>query len=252
MRLLYSIQAEWLKTRKSAAQWLCLAGGFFVPLIFLIGFIKNGNNIVGYAQGKAWETHFMQCWRIMAQFLFPMGIILAISLIAQLEFRNNAWKQLHTTPQTFANIFIAKYAVIIFMLLEYFIYFNIGILISGAIPSLLFSSALPHESFPLLFFIKWNIKIFILFLPVSALQYLLSLQLKNFMLPIGIGLFGLIGTLIGASSWKYIWLSPFCYGARPPGLSFHYPFNGYLMAGAYFALLIGLGFFLYQRKKEKG
>jgi hypothetical protein len=251
MNLLYSIHAEWLKTRKSSAQWLCLAGGFFVPLIFLIGFIKNGNSIISYAHGKAWEMHFMQCWRIMAQFLFPMGIILAISLIAQLEFRNNAWKQLHSTPQTFANIFVAKYVVIIFMLLEFFIYFNIGILVSGAIPSLIFSSAFP-EPFPFLFFMKWNMKIFILFLPVSAFQYLLSLQFKNFMFPIGIGLLALIGTLISISKWKYIWLSPFCYGVSPPGFSFHYPFNGYLTASAYFMLLIGLAFFLYQRKKEKG
>jgi hypothetical protein len=251
MKFLFSIQAEWLKTRKSTAQWLCLAGGFFVPVIFLIGFIKNGNSIAGYTHGEAWKSHFMQCWRIMSQFLFPMGIILVISLLAQLEFRNNGWKQLHTTPQSFANIFFAKYAVIIFMLLEFFIYFNIGILISGAVPALIFSSSLPDEHFPFLFFLKWNVKFFILFLPVSAFQYLFSLQFKNFMLPIGIGLLGLIGTLIGLS-WKYIWMSPFCYGLKPPGFNFHYPFNGYLMSIAYFVLLTGLGFFLYQQKKEKG
>jgi lipoprotein signal peptidase len=44
MQLINSIKSEWLKTRKSAASWLCLIGGLFIPLIFLIGFLYKNRN----------------------------------------------------------------------------------------------------------------------------------------------------------------------------------------------------------------
>ena len=39
-------------------------------------------------------------WEFMGFFLLPIGVILTTSLVTQLEFRSNTWKQLHTTPQS--------------------------------------------------------------------------------------------------------------------------------------------------------
>src|SRR5262245_13811522 len=131
MKLLHSIQSEWLKTKRSTASWLCLIGGFFIPVIFLIIFLKDKSSIVHIPIRNLWEMHFRQLWQNMSMFLLPMGVIMAASLITQVEFRNNTWKQLHTTPQSYTTVFTAKFVVIVIMTLKFFVFFNLGIFISG-------------------------------------------------------------------------------------------------------------------------
>lgn len=254
MNFLFSLHSEWLKTKRSAAAWLSLIGGFFIPLIYLIGYLKNQSSMASPELGQyIWQNHFMQLWNTMAGFLLPMGVILASSLITQMEYRNNTWKQLHTTPQSFTTIYLAKFSVILLMTLQFFVFFNIGIILSGIIPCLLFDKSLPNQSFPFEYFFKGNLKFFISCLPIIALQYLISLQFKNFLVPIGVGLLGLIGTLI-ALSWKYIFLSPYSYGpltmmsARIESI----PANIHVLAIGSFSLIMALSYILYIKKKEKG
>jgi hypothetical protein len=254
MNFIYSIQSEWLKTKRSAAFWLMLAGGFFIPVIDLIVFIKLRSKIKLPIEGLfSWQLIFNELWQSMVGFLLPVGVILTSSLITQMEFKNNTWKQLHTTPQSYTVIFLSKFSVILLMLLEFFIFFNIGIILCGIIPSLIFEKHFPNQAFPFLFFLKGNVKFFITMLPIVALQYLLSLQFKNFMASIGTGLLVLIGTLIG-SRWQYIFISPYSYGALSM-FSHHNDtlnVNIYLLAFCYFVLIMSVSYFLYIRKKEKG
>ena len=95
---------------------------FFIPLIYFIGFLKDKSSINDYKL-DIWQKLFNQSWQNMAAFLLPMGVILASSLITQIEYKNNTWKQLHATPQTYTNIFIAKFSVIILMTIKFFIFF---------------------------------------------------------------------------------------------------------------------------------
>ena len=250
MKFIYSIQSEWMKTKRSAASWLCIIGGSFIPLIYLIGFLIHKTSINTYGD-KAWEIYFSQLWQNMSSFLLPMGIILASSLITQLEYKNNTWKQLHATPQTFTNVFFAKFTVIMFMTIKFFIYFNIGILISGVLPSLIFNHKLPaNNSFPILFFLKGNVKYFIVCLPILAIQYLISLKVKNFLAPVGIGLLGIIGSLI-AFRWKYIYFSPYSFCIKMM-FKVENTTNLYGFALLSFAVIMVGSYFLYLKKKEKG
>ncbi len=247
MMFINSLQSEWMKTRRSAASWLCLSGGLFLPVLYFIGFIKEQSSINEY-KSDIWQTYFMQSWQNMAVFLLPMGVILATSLITQLELKNNTWKQLHTTPQSLLTIYFSKFAVILLMTLKFFIFFNIGILVSAIIPCLLFSGELPNENIPVSYFLRWNLKFFITCLPLVAIQYLLSLQFKNFMIAIGIGLAGLIGSLIGLS-WKYIYFSPYIYCTltkAPPATH-----NIFAYALIYTAVLLTISSILYLNKKDR-
>ncbi len=133
MNFIHSLQSEWLKTKRSAASWLCIIGGFFIPFIYLIAFLKNNTSINKYPD-HIWETHFNELWHNMAIFLLPMGVILASSLITQMEFKNNTWKQLHASPQSYPTIFLSKYSVIFLMTVKFFLFFNIGLILSGLIP----------------------------------------------------------------------------------------------------------------------
>lgn len=257
MQFIYSLQSEWLKTKRSAASWLCIIGGFFIPTIYLIVFLVKSRTIeFGVEDGNVWEAHFINLMRNMKAFLLPMGVIMASSLITQMEFKNNTWKQLHTTPQSLTTIFLAKFSVIAIMTIKFFVFFTIGVILSGLIPCLVINGKLPDDPFPFLFLIKENCKVFILCLPIIAIQYLISLRFKNFLVPVGIGLVGLIGSMIG-SIWEYIYVSPYSYVFLDnvkdlPFFKGKININLYQGAIIYFSLLMMISYFMFTKKKEKG
>ena len=249
MNFIHSLQSEWLKTKRSAASWLCIIGGFFIPFIYLIAFLKNNTSINKYPN-QIWETHFNELWHNMAIFLLPMGVILASSLITQMEFKNNTWKQLHASPQSYPTIFLSKYSVIFLMTVKFFLFFNIGLILSGLIPCLIVDGALPKEMIPIMAFLKGNVKLFIACMPILAIQYLISLMFKNFLVPVGIGLVGLIGSMIGMS-WNYIFLSPYSYCAMQV-VPIKRDFNLHVYGLVCFAIISVISYILYIRKREKG
>ncbi len=248
MNFINSLHSEWLKTKKTIASTLTLIGGFFIPLIFLLGFLMRRESINDYSV-DIWETHIIKLWENMGPLLLPLSIILISSLISQLEYRNNTWKQLHTTPQTYTTIFFAKFSVIMLMIIKLFIFFIIGTFVSAIIPSLLITEHLPNQTFPITFFIKENIKVFVACLPIIALQYFISLQFKNFIVPIGIGILGLLGSLMGMS-WKYIYFSPYS-SASLVTLKLNKDSNVYVLAIFYFLVISLIGYISYIRRKDK-
>jgi hypothetical protein len=255
---LHSLQSEWMKTKRSAASWLVICGAFFIPLILVaVRLIKSTSLPVAYQSANFWQRNLVQNWQVMAFFLLPMGVILATSLITQLEYRNNTWKLLHATPQRYTTIFFAKLTAIVLMMLQFFILFNIGIFLSALIPALLLKNvSYPVAPFPYVFLLKTNAAFFIDCLPVIAIQYLVSLQFKNFLVPLGIG----IGILVAATfavSWQYGYVVPYSYSL----LNFLqmsavkdkpvYAVNIHLVATAYFVAATVASYFLYTSKRNK-
>ena len=117
MNFIYCFQAEWLKKKRSLSSWLIISGAFFTPIIVIIAKIVNSKSL--YTTSIAndyWENIWRSSWESMSIFLLPMTVILTSSLITQLEYKNNTWKQLHTVPQRLTTIFFAKLFVIIVMI----------------------------------------------------------------------------------------------------------------------------------------
>ncbi len=254
-----SFQSEWIKKKRSLASWLVILGGFFTPAIIIVVRIIYPDNLAAmYASADFWERLWRSSWESMAIFLLPVGVMLATSLIAQLEYKNNTWKQLHTTPLTLTTIYFSKLSVIIVMMLQFFVLFNIGIYLAAIIPWLLHSNvSYPPEPINFVFFLKENLLYFIDCLPIIALQYLISLKYKNFMVSIGAGFLFWVGAL-GALAWKYGYFIPYTYcmyhylqgekggKAAVPAMDIH------TMAIGYFCLITLIGYVLYVTKKEKG
>lgn len=251
-----SVQSEWLKRKRSATAWLTVAGAFFIPAIMLARRLIQHESLQAInSSPKVWEVLYSQCWQYMAIFLLPMGIILATSLIAQLEYKNNGWKQLHTTPQSYTVIFFAKLTVILLMLLQFFVMFNVGIYLAGIIPTLLFTDVpFPQQSFPLLGFLKGNAKFFIDCLPILGLQYFLSIHVKNFIVPIGIGFALLIASLI-ALSWQYSYFIPYTYCPSQflkTNNKVDTSIVTHIWALAYFTVFTVVNYLLFLAQKSKG
>lgn len=252
----YSVQSEWLKRKRSATAWLTVTGAFFIPAIILAQRLIQHKSLQAIsASPKVWDELYSQCWQYNAIFLLPMGIILASSLIAQLEYKNNGWKQLHTTPQSFTVIFFAKLTVILLMLLQFFVLFNVGIYLTGIVPALIFPNvSFPQQAFPLLGFLSGNSKFFISCLPILGLQYLLSIHVKNFIIPIGIGFALLIASII-ALSWQYGYLIPYTYCPSQflkTNNKMDTSAATHIWALAYFTIFTVVNYLLYIGQKSKG
>jgi hypothetical protein len=259
LTLINCFQSEWLKRRRSLASGLVLVGAFFTPSIILASRIKNHAAMPRlYASEDFWRKLWSQSWESMEVFLLPIGIILATGLVAQIEYKNNTWKQLHTTPQGFTTIFAAKLLVVLLMLVEVFLLFNVGVYLSAVIPSMLFGG-IPYPTAPIPFadFCNANVNFFVDCLPIVALQYLLSLQFKNFLVPVGAG-FAIWFLGVGLLSWEYSYLFPYNHGAinflTATGhfASRQLPMSVEYLALIYSAVFVVAGWILYVTKREKG
>lgn len=211
---IYCFSSEWLKKKHSAAAWLTLAGGLFVPLILLFARLNNKKELyASYTSGQLWKTLYTTGWQYMGILLLPLGVILVTSLFIQVEFKNNTWKQLHTTPKSFTALFFAKLAVILVMLLQCLLLFNVGMFLCGIVPAWVYTQIpLPKESFPLFMYVKGSLLFLMANLPVFALQFLLGLLTKNFLVPLGVGMAFYIAGIIGVK-WQYGHIIPYGYGA---------------------------------------
>ena len=203
MSLAISIRSEIIKTKRSAAFWLSIIGAAVIPTIFFLGYVIEPQG----SYNRGWGIHLMQGWQVFNAFLLPMFVILVCSLIPQIEYKNNAWKQVFASPQSIGNIFFSKYLTIIIMIAFLFIVFNIFLILSAVVPNLFYGKYTFLDTD-----IDWsklallNFKTFISLLALISLQYWMSLRFRNFIVPIGIGLGLLIvGVILYQLHWKHIY-----------------------------------------------
>jgi len=259
MSLFIATKAELIKTKRSAAFWISFIGSAFIPLIFFLTYVIAPDKNLPRLQIAPWEAHMTQGWQAFSAFLLPMFIILICSLILQLEYKNNAWKQLFTTPQSIGTIFFSKYLSILLMIVFLYVMFNIFMVLAAVVPNL-FISKFPFLStdFDWVGLIKLNVKSMVSILAIVSIQYWLSLRFRNFIVPIAIGLCLLITALI-LLPWEHISKIPYAY----PALSFMnmtsevnggsaYLKNHELNSLAYFVFFTVVGFLDMRFRKERG
>ncbi|WP_266170338.1 ABC transporter permease [Dyella subtropica] len=256
---IHALHGEWIKKKRSLASWLIVIGAFFTPLIVIVARLVNHNKLQAlYSADTFWNALWKSSWESMAIFFLPLSAILATSLMTQLEYKNNAWKQVHTLPLSVTVIFFAKLTVILLMIVQFFILFNVGIYLSALIPYLLVSGTpYPSEPLPLRSFLAQNALYFIDCLPIVAIQYLLSLRFKNFLVPIGFGFLTWVGAL-AALSWKFGYVVPYAYSMlnylkdSPSARVAAGTANLHWLALGYFLLSMVAGYWLFITKTQKG
>lgn len=254
-----AFQSEWLKKKGSLASWLVITGSFFTPAIVIVARLVNHDRLRQiYSADGFWEELWKNSWESMAIFFLPMGAILATSLMAQLEFKNNAWKQVHALPVGLMTIFFSKLAVVLSMMVQFFVLFNIAMYVSAVVPYLLVGGVpYPKAPIPYAEFLRENILYFVDCLPIVAAQYLISLRFKNFLIPIGAGFMIWVGAL-ASLSWRFGFANPYTYTMlnylkhNGAGKAVVPPVNIHVWAIGYFLLFTIIGFCLFVTKREKG
>lgn len=256
MSFLRSVRVELIKTRRSAAFWICFLGGGFIPFVFFLQYMIKPDANAKKLAGDPWVIHIGQLWQTFSVFLLPMFIILTCSLIVQLEYKNNTWKQVFSSPRTYTDIYFSKLAAIFGLIILLFLVFNILSIVAAIVPDLVYNKKLGfiNKRFSWLRFLNLNIRLFIACWGIIAIQYWISLRFKNLVVPIGIGLACLIITLI-AMGWEHIFKVPYAF----PFLTFQYAksTNGFLQnhewnAIGYCLTFILIGLYDLIFRKEKG
>ncbi len=243
MSLLIATQTELIKTKRSSAFWMSLIGSGMIPLIFFLVYTISPEKNIPKFQDRPWDTHLFQGWNAFSAFLLPMFVTLICSLIPQIEYKNNTWKQVFASPQSVGTIFFSKYLAIMLMVLFLFLMFNVFMILVAVIANAIhggygfFNTSIDWSQLA-----RMNFKVFIALLAVISIQYWLSLRFKNFIIPIGIGLACLVATMI-LISWKHSDKIPYAF----PFLTFNTSVSGNRMGGPFFQNheLNSIGYFLF-------
>ncbi len=251
-------RAEVLKTKRTASVWLSVLGAGFVPAMLLTFYLMEPQKAVSELKQIPWEEHFEMGWNIMSAFLCPMYIILICTLIPQIEYRNNSWKQVFAAPQSIGTIFFSKFLTIHLLIVFFFLLFNFFMIGTAIVANSahadfkFFDKALPVSHLLLL-----NFKTYISILGISAIQYVLSLRIKNFIAPIGTGLVLLVGgVILQEVGWKHIFKLPYAYPMLT--LQFSDMKNRPLLENhewnsiAWCVAVLAIGFLELKLRKEKG
>ncbi len=258
MSFVIATRAEVLKTKRTASVWLTVLGAGFIPALFMLVYFLKPEGSINQLKQAPWNVHFMWGWQALSVFLFPMYIILICSLIPQIEYRNNTWKQVHATPQPLATIFLAKLMMILKLVVQLLFWFNAGIYLAGIVPALVFRAVdLPASPIPFGYFLRRNLDFFVDVLPIVALQYLLALRFRSFMAPLGAG-FALWILALGALPWEYNYVIPYAYLAIDytttvqSRVSHALPASTQALAAAWFVVFTGVAYVVYAARGDKG
>ncbi|MEO7433017.1 MAG: ABC transporter permease [Dokdonella sp.] len=257
--LVHAFHSEWLKKKNSLAVWLVLCGSLFTPAIVTLARLIQHNGLEPlYRSDDFWHSLWRSSWESMAIFLLPVCAILATSLLTQIEYHNNAWKQVRTLPLPSAHLFVSKLAVVFLMLVQFFALFNVGIWLSAMVPCVLLSGVpFPTQPIPLMDFLQDDARYFVDCLPIVALQYALGLRFGNFLVSVGAGFLLWVGAL-AALSWKYGFLVPYTYvmfdylKQVPAGKTVRPDMDIHVFALGYFVAFIALGFAMFASRRQKG
>ncbi|MCW3074917.1 MAG: hypothetical protein JWP69_1986 [Flaviaesturariibacter sp.] len=258
MNFAASLSSELLKTKRTASFWMSIIGAAFIPALFALAYTFNADKIAIKLKVMPWGQHFGQGWQSLSSFLLPMYIILVCALIPQIEFKNNAWKQVFSSPQSTGQIFFSKFLTVHLLILFCYTLFNVFMILFALLVNLINSKYTFLDSS-----INWsqlmqlNAKTYISILGISAIQFWLSLRFKNFIAPVGIGLVLLIGSIIATGfGWDHVYKIPYAHpiltlmsmkGKGPLVLE-----NHELNSIGYFVFFTLLGFLDLRFRKEKG
>jgi lantibiotic transport system permease protein len=210
-----TLAADTLKLRRTAALRLALLSGLFPVLIaFLIFFFKG--DVIMKAGGSPWPRFLMSGWQTAGTLLLPLFVVLLASLMVHVETKATAWKHLYAQPVGRGAIFGSRLLLLlalnaVALLLFVVLLLGAGFLLGVVRPKLGFQlHAVPLT--PILWMLG---RTYVATLGLLAVQYVVSLLWRSFVVPVGVGMGAVVAT-IALLSWEHVDKIPY---AAPLGTS---------------------------------
>lgn len=188
MKLLIALRSEILKTKRTAALYLTILCAAFGPLMSTLDLLMDEGISVQEGQG-IFIKMFTDKFQMTAILMFPMFLILMCTQLAQIEYKNNTWKQLLASPQAKGNIFMAKFIniqllVLVFLVTNQLLMFGGAVILHFAKPAL----NVLNQPLDVLAVLTMLANVCVTLLAVSAIQFWLGLRFKSFIVPVSIGI----------------------------------------------------------------
>lgn len=207
-----SISAELLKLKSTYVLWLALLVVSFISFVVFIGHYLDVNSMARIGENP-WDRIGNAGHAILSIFMLNLFSVLIISASAFVENKSSGWKLLYTYPRYRSTIFYSKLLVILIVVLLTICAVAFGLIITGYGLDLL-RPEYEFRYYPigLLEFTNGLIHSFLALLGVIGIQYFLSLQFKNFLIPTGIGVIGFImGLILGTLNTPKSLYCPYSY-----------------------------------------
>jgi hypothetical protein len=186
MTLLLSLKSELIKSKRTASLYLTLITAAITPAIILLEVASDG--ISKEHSKDTFNALFQEGFRNNGFVIFPMFIILICTLLPQMEFKNNTWKQVLASPQSKLSVFFAKFINIHLLIILFLVAHNIFMLIATvAMHFMTPAFNILNQPLNVYNIFTNNLNIYVTLLAIGALQFWVSLRFKNFIFPIAVG-----------------------------------------------------------------
>ncbi|HEV7331522.1 MAG TPA: ABC transporter permease [Flavisolibacter sp.] len=187
MSLLTSLRSEIIKTRRTGPLYLTLAAAAFAPFMSMLDLLLDG---VGDEHKKdIFNEMLIKKFQMTGLVALPIFLILVCTLLPQIEYKNNTWKQVLTSPQTKGNVFAAKF-INIQLLIGVFLITNVLLMFVSAVILHFMEPSLQVLNQPLNGYsiIIARVNTYVALLAICCIQFWLGLKFKNFIIPIAVGI----------------------------------------------------------------
>jgi len=180
-----------------------IVGLLFVPValtILVAGhlYYDISRNMVGEIDGSInpWKDMLGKAVFQFFYLLYPILVAIFVHACCDVEYKNNNYKVLFTLPVSNYKLFIAKVlfvlkSVLLSVSLSYVTFLVCGYLLGRILPEIGFQN---YNFGKASFFVF--LKLYLALAAISSIQLCLSLQFKNFIYPIGLGMFLLVFSTI--------------------------------------------------------
>ncbi|UOQ83695.1 ABC transporter permease [Gracilibacillus salinarum] len=240
--MLALLQTEWFKLQKSNILPILLVG----PLVGLLIGLTANMGISGVP--NEWHLTFMMMNLTYALLFLPLILGVLASVICRYEHQAGGWKQLLALPVTRGRVFVAKYLLLMLLVMIIQLLYLGSLYAVGVIQG--FTDPFPIDILWKSIFGGW-----VATLPLVALQLWMSIWFKSFAAPFAVNVVFTLPAILAVNSERfgpfYPWAQPFSmmYVGGSTNDVFFVPWDQLLtvVGGSFLLFFIG-GYVYFNRK----
>jgi hypothetical protein len=201
-----STKNEIIKLKRTFAYWLTIISALLFPVLFFIVYAVEHESLTPEIGVNPWEKFMTTQIENSIPFFIPMFIVLITSLIMQIEYKSLGIKHLFALPIPKWSVYFGKLSIVILAIITTYVYYYAAILLTGLVlgliyPDLAFLNFQPEH----LRYINILSTSFVASLGIIGIQFWLSFRFKNFIVPLGFGMFLAIIGIISSQAPQSIY-----------------------------------------------
>ncbi len=204
--------AEWIKSKHSFTPWFLVVGSVLIPVICGLIYLNRWSIFSPEAGMDGWDAYLNMNVSLAGGLLFPFWVILLVALSVYPEYKGNAWKRLFVTPVGKSRLYRGKLIHLCFQVVITILGFMLSVAITGVIvgmqhPTLMLEAI----NLPMISMLYTGFRLLLCLLPMLFIQYVLSMLTRNMLIPVALGMFLVIVSLVLAQGWSYVEYDPYAF-----------------------------------------